>query len=60
LHGKPKVYYSSYSNQEIGEFSEALIQNDWCIFDNTASGAAIENALEMIDRETGPKDRFTG
>ncbi|PZM15524.1 DUF72 domain-containing protein [Rhizobium tubonense] len=53
LHGKPKIYYSSYSSLEIGAFSEMLSQNDWCIFDNTASDAAIENALEMVqNRET--------
>jgi uncharacterized protein YecE (DUF72 family) len=49
LHGKPKVYYSSYSDAEIGEFATMLAPAGWCIFDNTASGAAIANALTMRD-----------
>jgi len=47
LHGKPKVYYSSYSDAEISAFSKLLGPDSWCVFDNTASGAAIENALTM-------------
>lgn len=47
LHGKPKVYYSSYSQPELDDFSKMLSCGSWCIFDNTASGAAIENALAM-------------
>ena len=47
LHGKPKVYYSSYSEAEIDAFSQLLGPESWCVFDNTASGAAIENALTM-------------
>lgn len=48
LHGKPKVYYSSYSDDEIRSFSELTAPDGWCVFDNTASGAAIENALTML------------
>jgi uncharacterized protein YecE (DUF72 family) len=47
LHGKPRVYYSSYSDEEVSAYSKMLGPGDWCIFDNTASGAAAENALEM-------------
>ncbi len=50
LHGKPKVYYSRYSDAEIGAFSKLLGPDSWCVFDNTASGAAIENALTMLGR----------
>ena len=50
LHGKPKVYYSAYSDAEISAFSELLGPDSWCVFDNTASGAAIENALTMLGR----------
>lgn len=49
LHGKPKIYYSSYSDQEIKAFSKLLAADSWCVFDNTASGAAIENALTMLE-----------
>jgi uncharacterized protein YecE (DUF72 family) len=52
LHGSPRMYYSSYSD----EFLETLatdLQNlpaktsVWCIFDNTASGSAIQNAVHL-------------
>jgi len=48
LHGKPKIYYSSYTDDEISAFSALLAPDSWCVFDNTASGAAIENALSML------------
>jgi uncharacterized protein YecE (DUF72 family) len=49
LHGKPKIYYSSYSEREIRSFAELLAADSWCVFDNTASGAASQNALTMHD-----------
>ena len=49
LHGKPKIYYSSYTDEEISSFSALLAPDGWCVFDNTASGAAIENALTMLE-----------
>lgn len=48
LHGKPKIYYSSYTEDEIRSFSELMAPDSWCVFDNTASGAAIENPLTML------------
>ncbi|MGV1873817.1 DUF72 domain-containing protein [Agrobacterium rosae] len=50
LHGKPKIYYSSYTGDEIEAFSTLLAPNSWCVFDNTASGAAIENALTVLGK----------
>ncbi|MDH2088137.1 DUF72 domain-containing protein [Rhizobium pusense] len=47
LHGKPKIYYSTYSDDEIRHFCKLVAPDGWCVFDNTASGAAIENALSM-------------
>ncbi len=49
LHGKPNIYYSSYTDDEIRSFSKLLAPDGWCVFDNTASGAAIENALTMLE-----------
>jgi uncharacterized protein YecE (DUF72 family) len=49
LHGKPMIYYSSYSDEQIRAFSKLLAPDSWCVFDNTASGAAIENALTMLE-----------
>jgi len=53
LHGSPRKYWSRYPRQRITQWAADLQRVEagseaWCIFDNTASGAAIENALEML------------
>ena len=55
LHGSPHKYWSRYSEEYIDVLARTLKQQSqsadtWCIFDNTASGAAIENALELHRR----------
>ncbi len=54
LHGLPKLFYSEYSDSEIEklyveikdkEFSEAYVY-----FNNTASTAGIQNALQLLDK----------
>jgi uncharacterized protein YecE (DUF72 family) len=45
LHGSPRIYYSSYSHEYLDTLSKAITSQTWVIFDNTASGAATENAL---------------
>ncbi|WP_373991669.1 DUF72 domain-containing protein [Duganella sp. BuS-21] len=48
LHGSPRMYYSSYEETYLREVAAWLAQRGgWCIFDNTASGAAIINALTL-------------
>ena len=53
LHGTPRVYYSSYEPQVLQALAARILQAEaggaevWCIFDNTASGAAAGNALEL-------------
>jgi uncharacterized protein YecE (DUF72 family) len=52
LHGSPKRYYSSYPDGKLRElalaFKESRQKKDvWCIFNNTAAGAAIQNALHL-------------
>ena len=52
LHGSPRRYYSSYSAEYLSALAAALLRyatstTAWCIFDNTASGAALANALEL-------------
>lgn len=50
LHGSPRKYWSRYGPHAIGALAAALAGvpgEAWCIFDNTASGAALENALEL-------------
>lgn len=50
LHGSPAVYRSSYDDGRLEAYSERLGAEAgpaWCIFDNTASGAATEDALKL-------------
>ena len=55
LHGSPKVYYSAYDSEYLEAIAEKLSAaaqsaEVWCIFDNTAEGAATTNALDVLDR----------
>lgn len=53
LHGSPRVYYSSYAPELIEALARRIAlalrsgQRVWCIFDNTASGAATHDALAL-------------
>ncbi len=52
LHGSPRIYYSAYGDDRLASLTERLIEapkgvDTWCIFDNTASGAAVADALHM-------------
>lgn len=52
LHGSPRRYYSSYDSEYLNGLASRLEKlttktQVWCIFDNTASGAAVQNALEL-------------
>ena len=55
LHGSPRMYYSSYSQEVLALLAMALRDHvaqgtaAWCIFDNTAVGAAMGNAMEMTE-----------
>src|SRR6516165_4582043 len=62
LHGSPRVYYSKYRPDQIEWFAQQLggLRSDhpvWCIFDNTAAGAATANALALQERVGGQKRR---
>jgi uncharacterized protein YecE (DUF72 family) len=50
LHGSPVIYRSSYADR-IGDYAQALqrsaVADCWCIFDNTASSAAVGDALAL-------------
>lgn len=55
LHGSPEMYYSSFPEAYLGDLVEnfrkhARAAPTWCIFDNTAEGAATENALWVLER----------
>jgi uncharacterized protein YecE (DUF72 family) len=61
LHGSPLTYHSRYSDTYLNELAQRLHKDSvsgrcsWCIFDNTASGAAVENALFLHSRVHGTK-----
>jgi uncharacterized protein YecE (DUF72 family) len=56
LHGSPRIYWSLYDDAAVASHAEAARDasvESWTIYDNTASGAATANAIEMrnlIDR----------
>lgn len=54
LHGSPRVYHSPYADAAIRAAVDLLRVGaaqggeGWCVFDNTASGAATPNALTAV------------
>jgi uncharacterized protein YecE (DUF72 family) len=56
-HGAPKIYYSNYDDAALAALRLRLDKGvergaqAWCIFDNTASGAAFGNALTLTSSE---------
>lgn len=59
LHGSPRIYYSSYDAEAIAARADLLSAAQgravWCIFDNTASGSALPNALDLLERLAVPR-----
>lgn len=51
LHGSPHVYYDAYDDTRLTALATTIAAGDpaatWCIFDNTASGAAAADALRL-------------
>jgi uncharacterized protein YecE (DUF72 family) len=60
LHGTPLIYHSSYEPDALQFYARQLLEargEAWCIFDNTATGAALANALDLVARlERGGSD----
>ncbi|HEY0035747.1 MAG TPA: DUF72 domain-containing protein, partial [Longimicrobium sp.] len=53
LHGSPRIYYSEYTPDYLDALARSIAARDtpaWCIFDNTAAGAATANALGLLER----------
>ena len=54
LHGSPRIYYSAYNPDYLQELAARLVGASatgaevWCIFDNTAEGAATGDALAVM------------
>ena len=54
-HGSPRVYWSPYAAAQLDALAARLRDvpthvEVWCVFDNTASGAAVENAWQLHQR----------
>ncbi|MCZ8258035.1 MAG: DUF72 domain-containing protein [Polaromonas sp.] len=55
LHGSPRMYYSAYAPAVLDalivrlQLAAASDVSLWCIFDNTASGAAVPDALYLTN-----------
>ena len=53
LHGSPRVYYSAYDPVLLQALAQRILAAEqdgadvWCVFDNTASGAAATDALSL-------------
>ncbi len=62
LHGSPRTYYSSYEDDYLNKVASRIRRDTdagrevWCIFDNTAAGAAAQNALDLLARLDGIPD----
>lgn len=56
LHGSPVIYRSAYPDDALNRMAQEIERQAaagrqvWCIFDNTADGAAIPNALSLLTR----------
>jgi uncharacterized protein YecE (DUF72 family) len=60
LHGSPRMYYSAYSEERLALLGRQLQKfrwrgRAWCIFDNTASGAAWPNGRLLQTQVARPK-----
>ena len=56
-HGSPRMYSSSYSDEALARLAQEVQSHTgetWVIFDNTASGAGVDNALTLLDRLSAP------
>jgi uncharacterized protein YecE (DUF72 family) len=52
-HGSPRPYFSPYDADALDRLARAVATHRcdvWCIFDNTGSGAAAGNALDLLER----------
>lgn len=53
LHGSPRMYYSAYSKRALTRLKKTIAAEreaggeNWCIFDNTALGHAVSDALAL-------------
>lgn len=53
LHGSPRMYYSPYGPARLAALAPRLAPDAWVIFDNTADGHALADALHLLRGTTG-------
>lgn len=57
LHGSPDMYRSAYGPRALDRYADRIVagrqKEAWCIFDNTASSAALGDALALGGRLSG-------
>lgn len=59
LHGSPEIYHSPYDDTYLDCVAAEIAykahagRQVWCVFDNTASGFAVPNALSLLTRLQG-------
>jgi uncharacterized protein YecE (DUF72 family) len=51
-HGAPDIYWSAYSDESLSRLAQLVNEQAdassvWCVFDNTAAGAALNDALRF-------------
>lgn len=60
LHGSPRKYWSAYEDDFLREIAAAVSSSDqdtWVIFDNTAQGHALTNAMKLKALQPAPSPR---
>ena len=64
LHGSPRMYYSAYTERTLAQIALELRSRAetgakaWCIFDNTAAGCAMTDALTILSELRKPSSRW--
>jgi uncharacterized protein YecE (DUF72 family) len=59
-HGSPRMYYSAYGDERLREQARAVraaARESWIVFDNTAHGHAIDDALRFAAMMARPDRR---
>jgi uncharacterized protein YecE (DUF72 family) len=67
-HGSPHVYWSAYADRQLGALADTTLltpanSDAWCVFDNTASGSALDDAnrfKRLLEKRTQPLSRKRG
>jgi uncharacterized protein YecE (DUF72 family) len=60
LHGSPRMYYSAYSSEFLRTVAKRVrsFPDAYVVFDNTAEGAAVPNALEFMQLSEGKQRKI--